>query len=121
MAIVMVCAKPDSSGGDGLGQMGMSLSMKGSYLRLQGTCEWMEGVLRPQSSQDISPPKDTTEDALPAQAPMVIKPAARPEVGAALDVASPAPAMQAAAQKIETADHAAPAEVGYPQMAGSML
>ena len=36
---------------------------------LQGTCEWMEGILMKTSSQDISPPKDNEDAALPSTAP----------------------------------------------------
>ena len=87
-----------------------------SRLCLQGTCEWMEGVLRPQGSQDISPPKDTTEDAQPAQAPAVENPAAHARIGAAPGVPAPAPAEEPAAEQTAAAEPAASAEVGRSRM-----
>lgn len=36
---------------------------------VQGTCEWMEGILKTQGSLDISPPSDTVKTGVPAQAP----------------------------------------------------
>ena len=87
------------------------MAEQGSRLRLQGTCEWMEGVLRPQGSQDISPPKDTTEEALPAHAPPVENTAAHLGASAVPDTAGSASAEEPAAE------HAAPAEVGHSPMA----
>ncbi len=61
MTVLDVC--PSSSGAAGL-RMRRDIFGGGG---VQGTCEWMEGVLKTQGSQDISPPKDTGETPLPAQ------------------------------------------------------
>ena len=80
----------------------------------------MEGVLRAQGSQDISPPKDTAEDALPDQTPSLPNPAAHLQVSPApqeVSAAGPAPAEEPAAEPMEVADHTAPAEVAFPPQA----
>ena len=65
----------------------------------------MEGVLRTQGSQDISPPKDAAQDPLSAQAPAAVPHPTEPAVGAVPEEATLAitEAPAAAHQKEEAA------------------